>query len=685
MSTTAFPSGPAESFAGPRVGSRLRSLARGRAEDPRWVRPTLFVVLAAAALLCLWDLTRNGYSNEYYAAAAKAGSESWKAWFFGSLDPGSFITVDKPPLSLWLSGLSARAFGFSSLSILVPQAICTIAAVGLLYLTVRRAFGPLAGLIAAAALAVTPVTVAIARVNNPDALLVLLLVGSAYLMLRALESGRTKYLAWCGAIVGLAFMTKLLQGWMVVPALALAYLIAGPPRLFVRIRQLALAGVAMVAVSAAWPLAVTLWPGSKPYIGGSTDGTIWNLILGYNGFGRLFGQGGGSSGGVGFGGSAGVWRMFNEQVGGQVAWLIPLAAIGLLAGLWLTRRAPRTDLRRATLVLFGTWALVHVAIFSSQQGIFHPYYVSALAPAIAALVGSGIVMLVGWARRSWAGLAALDVAIATTAWMAVELLARTPGFAPALRVVIPVAAAVAVFGSLVLRTKGTWRRIALPVAAVAAAVAVLAGPASYSVATAGRALSGNNVLAGPASGASGFGALGGRAAAGPSVTPMTGARPSGLRSGTRPSGLPSGTRPSGMPSSGTGPTGAGRGGAGNGGVGGQLSTKAIAYLEAHQGAATYLLAATGSQTTAPIIIQTGRAVVTIGGFNGGDPAPTVSQLAKLVSSGQLKYVLISSGGIGAGGPGGAGGSSQSITTWIKAHGTVVKAVSVSGATLYRVG
>ena len=243
MSTTAFPSRPATSVGRPPASAP--GCGRWPAAGPRiraWVRPTLFVVLAAAALLCLWDLTRNGYSNEYYAAAAKAGSESWKAWFFGSLDPGSFITVDKPPLSLWLSGLSARAFGFSSFSILLPQALCTIAAVGLLYLTVRRAFGPLAGLIAAAALAVTPVTVAIARVNNPDALLVLLLVGSAYLMLRALESGRTKYLAWCGAIVGLAFMTKLLQGWMVVPALALAYLIAGPPRLFVRIRQLAVAG-----------------------------------------------------------------------------------------------------------------------------------------------------------------------------------------------------------------------------------------------------------------------------------------------------------------------------------------------------------------------------------------------------------------------------------------------------------
>ena len=336
----------------------------------RWERIALIAILALAAVLCLWNLTENGYSNEYYAAAAKAGSESWRALFFGSLDPSSFITVDKPPLSLWLMGLSARAFGFSSFSILLPEALCTIAAVWLLYATVRRLWGTTAGLLAAAALALTPVTIAIGRVNNPDALLVLLMVTSAYLVVRAIESGKTKHLAWAGALVGLAFMTKLLQGWMIAPALGAAYLLAGPPRLRVRCKQLAIAGATMVAVSAAWPVAVSLWPGSKPYIGGSTNGSIWNLIFGYDGFGRLFGQGGGAGGGGGitFGGAPGLLRMFNEQVGGQVAWLIPLAAIGLAVGLWMTRRAPRTDRARAGWVLFGAWALVCVAVFSSQRG-----------------------------------------------------------------------------------------------------------------------------------------------------------------------------------------------------------------------------------------------------------------------------------------------------------------------------
>lgn len=616
----------------------------------------LIAILALASVLCLWNLTENGYSNEYYAAAAKAGSESWKALFFGSLDPASFITVDKPPLSLWLMGLSARVFGFSSFSILLPEALCTIAAVWLLYATVRRVWGPVAGLLAAAALALTPVTIAIGRVNNPDALLVLLMVASAYLVVRAIESGKTKHLAWAGALVGLAFMTKLLQGWMIVPALGAAYLLTGPPRLGTRLKQLAIAGATMVAVSAAWPVVVSLWPGSKPYIGGSTNGSIWNLIFGYDGFGRLFGQGGGAGagGGITFGGAPGLLRMFNEQVGGQVAWLIPLAAVGLAVGLWMTRRAPRTDRARAGWVLFGAWALICVAVFSSQRGIFHPYYVSALAPALAALAAGGAVTLVKWARpprRSWAGVAALDLAIAASAALAVVLLARTPSFAPALRTLIPIAGVIAIGGSVAWRL---GRRRALGLAAVATAVALLAGPASYSFANLGRSLSGNNVLAGPASIASGSGMGGG---------------PGQLRA--------AGSRPSGFPGSGPPPNTMRAGG------GGQLSTSVISYLEANQGSAKYLLAASGSQTTAPIIIATGKRVITIGGFNGSDPAPTVAQLAKLVAEGQLKYVLVSGGG-GFGGPGG-GSAQQAITNWVKAHGTKVTAVSVSGGTLYRVG
>ena len=503
---------------------------------------------------------------------------------------------------------------------------------------------------------------AIARVNNPDALLVLLLVAATALAMRAVESGRTKHLAWAGALVGLAFMTKMLQGWMIVPALGAVYLLAGPPRLLTRIGQLLVAGLSMVALSAAWPLAVTLWPGSTPYIGGSTDGTVWDLILGYNGFGRLTG-GSGPGGGAGFGGDAGVWRMFNEQVGGQVAWLLPLAAVSLVAGLWLTRRAPRTDLARAGWLLFGIWAAVHVAVFSFQQGIFHPYYVSALAPAVGALAGAGLVVLWRAARTSLLALAVLDATVLGSAWPAVELLGRTPDFAPALRIVVPVAAAIAVLASVALRMEGRLARRMLAVAVVTGAVALAAGPAAYSVASVGQALNGNDVTAGPAS-ASGGGPGGMGGSGGP---PSGSAPPSGATAPAASTTAPSGAA---APSASASP-------------GGQADDELIAYLQANQGSATYLVAATGSQKTAPIIIATGEAVVTIGGFSGSDNAPTVSQLEQMVKDGELKYVLLSGDGEGRGG-GPGGGASQELTSWVQEHGTEVTDVTSSSGTLYEV-
>jgi 4-amino-4-deoxy-L-arabinose transferase-like glycosyltransferase len=328
-----------------------------------------------------------------------------------------------------------------------------------------------------------------------------------------------------------------------------------------------------------------------------------------------------------FGGTPGWLRLFDQQVGGQIAWLLPLAAAGLVAGLWLTRRAPRTDGRRAAFALFGVWALVDFVVFSRQQGIFHPYYVSALAPAVAVLAGAGLHALLHWCRRSWAGVAVLAVGVLGSASVAVAVLARTPDFAPWLRTLIPVAAAVAVYGAAARREPALLPRRVLAVGAITAVIAVGAGPAAYAVATSGRALSGNNVTAGPA-GASGFG---------------------------------------------------------SGGMGddqGTASAALIRYLEAHQGSAKYLVATSGSGSAAPIIIATGKPVVTMGGFNGGDPAPTVSQLAALVRSGQLKYVLLGGGGFrgGGGGPGG-GGTQSAIQQWVQAHG---KAITVDGTTLYRV-
>ena len=523
----------------------------------------------------------------------------------------------------------------------------------------------------------------------------LLLVASAYLLVRALDSGRTRTLVWCGVLVGLAFMTKMLQGWMVVPALGAVYLVAGPPRLAVRFRQLALAAGAMVAVSAAWPVAVSLWPSaSRPWIGGSTDGSVWDLIFGYNGFGRLTGAGAGPpGGGATFGGEPGLLRMLNAEVGGQIAWLLPLAAVSLVTGLWLTRRAPRTDRRRAGWILFGTWAIVHVAVFSSQHGVFHPYYVSALAPAVAALAGAGVVTLWRWARRSWTGVGALVVAIVGTAWVSVAMLARTSDFAPALRTLIPMAAAVASVGAVALRTRRARRWVAA--GAAVGAFALVAGPASYSFATVGHTLFANNVQAGPASAQSGPGAGAARGGFGAGGPPGFGPPP-GVAGGFGPPPGAGGFGPPRGAGAPPGLRGGFPGGARTGGQGGPRATVSKAtlrYLEAHQGSAKYLVAATGSQVTAPIIIETGKAVVTIGGFNGSDPTPTASQLAALVKRGELKYVLFSNGGGGppgtdtstapsnrGGGPPGAG-TSTALEQWVKAHGTVVRS---DGMTLYRV-
>ncbi len=239
-----------------------------------------------------------GWANSFYSAAVQAGTKSWKAFFFGSSDASNFITVDKPPASLWVMEISARIFGVNSWSILVPQALEGVATVGLLYATVRRWFRPGAALLAGAVLALTPVAALMFRFNNPDALLALLLTAAAYATVRAIEDGRTRWLVLAGALVGFGFITKMLQAFIVVPVLALVYLLAGPPKLGRRIVQLVYAGVALVVSAGWWVAAVQLTPAAdRPYIGGSTNNTVLNLIFGYNGFGRLTGNETGSVGG----------------------------------------------------------------------------------------------------------------------------------------------------------------------------------------------------------------------------------------------------------------------------------------------------------------------------------------------------------------------------------------------------
>src|SRR3954467_5018684 len=223
-------------------------------------RPELALLLILSGALYLWALARNGWANTYYAGAVRAMASSWHAFLYGSLDSSGVMTVDKPPLALWVEALSVRVLGWHSLSMLVPQALMGMASVALVYDLTRRRFGRAAGFVAGAVLALTPITVAISRHNNPDALLVLCCVGALWALVRALEDGRTRWLVLCGVCVGLGFEAKLGAALLVVPALAVAWLWMAPRGLAASVRSLLAGGAAMVVVGGAWPVLMALTP-----------------------------------------------------------------------------------------------------------------------------------------------------------------------------------------------------------------------------------------------------------------------------------------------------------------------------------------------------------------------------------------------------------------------------------------
>ncbi len=647
--------------------------------EAAWERAAFLSVGLLATIVYLWNLTVSGYANTYYSAAAQAAALDWKAWFFGSLDPANFITLDKPPLATMVMGLSVRVFGLTSWSILLPEALMGIATVLVTFHLVRRSFGPVAAVIAGVVMVLTPVAVLVFRYNNPDALLTLLFVLAAWTAVRAIESGGIRWVLTTAVLVGFAFNTKYLQAYVVVPAFALTWLLFAAGSVRRRVGGLLVAGAALLAASGWWVAIVELIPAAdRPYIGGSQTNSALELLLGYDGLQRVFGffggRGGGGAppggvvggpGGGGFSGEPGLLRLFNEQLGGQIAWLLPLAAVGLVVGLWIRRRAARTDGPRAAYVLWGLWLATHVVVFSFMSGIIHSYYTVVMAPAVAALAGAGIVDL--WALRSrtwWAG-ATLGAALVTTAVIGAMLLARTPDFAPwvgplAVLVTLAIAAGLAV--PAVLRDQP--RLAAVGVAA--AIVAVLLGPAAYAVDTMNTAYGGGDPAAGPGSGG-GFGPGGGRGGFGPVNGGPVGDGAQPAPGGSLPGGGVAPTGDSG-PQVPPGGTQTGPGGTGTAG------SAMIDYLVANRGSATWLVAVSSANEAGPIQLAAGMPVLTMGGFSGSDPAMTVEKLRALVSSGQLRFV-VATGGFGGAfrGPGAFGGSS--VTEWVTTTCTPVTAVS----------
>ena len=634
---------------------RLQRLWRGADADPSWARPALLALLLVTLVLYTWNLTASGYANSFYSAAVQAGSDSWKAFFYGSSDAASSITVDKPPASLWVMALSVRLLGLSSFAILLPQALMGVATVGVVYTTVKRQFGAAAGLIAGVVLALTPVAALMFTFNNPDALLTLLMALGAWATIKAIEQASPKWMMIVGVFIGLGFLTKTLQVLLVVPFFGLAYLIAAPTTLRKRIVHSLLAVGTMVLSAGWWVAIVELVPASaRPYIGGSQTNSFLELTFGYNGLGRLSGDetgsvgGGGAVAGGGMWGSTGLFRMFSSSVGDQVSWLIPSALILLAAGLWLRGRRPRTDLRRAAYLVWGGWLVVTILVFSFMAGIFHEYYTVALAPAIGAVVGMGAVE--AWQRRSSAvGTIALAAATAAAATWSFILLSRTTAYGDWLRIsVLAVGMAAAL---LILATRWMHAR-AVPFVLAAALVAGLAGPGAYAVSTTAQGHSGSIVTAGPAGSSGGPGGAGGMGGTPPQMPGQTGTTQGGPQTG------------------------------GGGGMGGLLdastpSTAVVAALSADADSYTWVAAAVGSQTAAGLQLGTQLPVMAIGGFNGSDPSPTLAQFQQYVADGQIHY--FAGGGRGFGNQNGGSSASSEISSWVQENFT---AVTIDGSTFY---
>ena len=665
-------------------------------------------LLLAAAFVFFWNLTASGYANEFYSAAAQAGSKSWEAFLWGSLDAGNAITVDKPPASIWLMALSVRLFGLSSLAILLPQALMGVACTYLLYATARRVWGNAAGIVAGIVFITTPVAALMFRFNNPDALLILLMLGAAACVLRGLELPadrhgnrvRTRWYAVAGLLIGLSFLTKQFQVLLVLPGFGLAMLLLSPTPWPRRLLDAIVALGAMVVGAGWWVLLTVLVPsGARPYFGGSQTDSFIELTFSYNGLGRLTGNEtgsvipgasealtGGRQGGVW--GETGLFRLWTSDFGDQITWLAPIAFAALFLGpakkgqvyfgrFYLGKREHEVDpdtvtrVRRAQIVIFGAWLIVTWLVFSFMAGIFHAYYTVALSPAIAVLVAICGASLLALRDRPWMpGIAGLLIAV-TSAWD-MALVLRSGNFAW-LGVCIGVIGLAAGLALCIIgfwmqdRPPATWP-LALKCGArgvvAVGIIALLTGPIVWTACTISTGHTGSIVTAGPR-GSMG-GGLGG---SGPSDSGALDDADGSASDGSSSESTSDGTGAN-TPDGGSGLLG-----------GGSANESLVELLTQNASGYRWAAATTGSQNAASYQLASELPIMAIGGFNGSDPAPTLDEFKAYVAQGLIRYYIASDGmGGGMGGTqmGGSNAASE-IAEWVAQNYT---AQTIGNTTVY---
>jgi 4-amino-4-deoxy-L-arabinose transferase-like glycosyltransferase len=561
----------------------------------------------AAAVLYGWGLSR-GVTHYYYSAAVRSMTLSWHNFFFGAFDPSASITTDKLPGSLWVQALFARVLGVHTWVLLLPELLAAVATVPLLFGAVRRWAGPRAGYIAIIVFVLTPAVFATAQVNIPDTLLVLCTVAGAYAVVRALTSKHYWWLLLAAGLAGFAFQVKMTESLLVLPALALAYLVAADKPL--RARILATAGyLAVTAVLAlSWITVFALVPASsRPRIDGSASNSVWDMVFVYNGIGRT----GSTTAALSalFAGPTGPLRLFDFMVGGEASWLIPLAVVLGVAGLVLTRREGRKVV--AGWLMWLVWLGVCVAAFS-VVGEMHPYYTVLIVPAIAALVGAGGDRAVSAWRSgegpSWMSWT-LPVGVVLTVALAVVFLVRVP---VGLGWVVPVtvAAGVVVVLAFLLRGRSfAGNRAMTGVTAAAVAVAVLVAPSVWLFST--PSISATPVRA---------------------VDQLAG--PAAFIAADE----------------------AKQGGAGT--ISGP-DLALLRYVHARDGGERFVLV-TASAATASAYVTAGQNVLPLLGFSTESPGPTAAQLTDMVRAHQFRFVLMVTQPH-------ARGNAAVVQNWVSAH------------------